>query len=130
MWGGFAFFSMFMILNYGNIYYHWGIGVGWGIGTSIGFTAMWLLALSCIMGVVIWRIDVDGDEVVYRDYFGVRHKYEAKDFDKIRIKKNGTLQAFVKGKHIFSIDSNEPMGHAYMMLWARERGIPREDLRK
>lgn len=112
------FCVLMLVINVGNCVADWGLGTGSGVFTIVVFGAGLLLSLSCVSGVVIWRIKVIGDTVYYRNYFGITKKYTAK-LDKVVMTQNHKIIVYHEGRRIFSIDNNLEQGVEFM-LWCEE----------
>lgn len=114
----------FMVTNYGNVFGKWKVGTGSGLITCIGFTALFLLLLLCVMLFVVWKIRIEDDNVYYRNYFGITKTYSADEITEVRKKKSGTTVVY-KGSHkIFVIDESVKIGNYFFRRWAHEHNIP------
>lgn len=84
-------------------------------------------ALLCAVGVggtVLWRITLEGDNIEYSDYLGIKHHYKWDEISKVLIcaKK---IKVYKGNRVIFTVDDNVPEGD-YLIGIAKERNIPVE----
>lgn len=119
---GFLFFLAIFIVNVITYLGICVLGTGIDAGTVIFFGLFVLLCTATFSGVVIWRIVIDGNEIIYRNYIGRTRRYTFEEISEIKELKNHKLIAYSNGKRIFSIDNNLPMG-AYLKCIAREKGV-------
>ena len=98
------------------------LGKGISIGTVIFFGLFDVFYLICFFGFSFWRINIDGDKIVYRNAIGLTKKYTFKDITEIRQNKKGRVVVFMGKRKIFAIDDFLPFGPLFVAL-ARERGI-------
>lgn len=64
--------SLFWIINLGNIVWGWGIGTGSDTFTLLIFSVIEIVGLYVFSLTCIWRVKVNGDEIEYRNYFGIK----------------------------------------------------------
>ena len=98
------------------------LGKGISIGTVIFFGLFDVFYLICFFGFSFWRINIEGEEIVYRNAFGMIKKYTFNDITEIRQNKKGRVVVFMGKRKIFAIDDFLPFGPLFVAL-ARERGI-------
>lgn len=119
--GLFFFLVIFAVnvLTYFNICI---LGTGVDAGTVIFFGLFVIFYTATFSGVVVWRIVVNGNEILYRNYLGRIKRYTFEEISEIRELKSHKLIVYSNDKKIFSIDNNLPMG-AYFKCTAREKGV-------
>lgn len=119
---GLIFFTIIFLINvltYLNICV---LGTGIDASTVIFFGVFLAFYAITFSGVVIWRIVVDDDEIIYRNYYGKTKRYTFNELSEIKELKNRKIIVYSGGKKIFAIDNNLPMG-AYFKSTAREKGV-------
>ncbi len=77
--------------------------------------------LICFFGFSFWHINIDGEEIVYRNAIGITKKYTFNDITEIRQNKKGRVVVFMEKKKIFAIDDFLPFGSLFVVL--ARRGI-------
>ncbi len=122
MIAGFMFFLIFFLIGLGTYIGIWDIFVGVDLGTVIFYGCVVLFYLTCVGGVVVWRIIIDKEDIFYRNYFGITRKYKFTEIDRVIEKENGKLLVYKNGRRIFSIDNNLPEGF-YLWRFANEYKI-------
>lgn len=83
----------------------WKFGKEVTLGVVIFYGLYSIFSLICIMGINIWRITVEKEKVIYRNYFGINKIY---NFKEIKVEEfiDGKIIATKNGKKIFKIDNN------------------------
>lgn len=121
---GFIMFVTILLINIGDVFWGWKIGKDAGIPTIVIFSFITLFFAFCIGGTVFWRIKIDGDDIVYSDYLGIKHHYKWDEISKVLIcaKK---IKVYKGNRVIFTVDDNVPEGD-YLIGIAKERNIPVE----
>ena len=119
--GALFFLAIFII----NIITFLGIAVlgkGISLGTVIFFGLFDMFYWICFLGFSLWRININGEEIVYRNAIGITKKYTFNDITEIRKNKKGRVVVFMGKRKIFAIDDFLPFGPLFVAL-ARKRGI-------
>lgn len=98
------------------------MGTGAEAWVVILFGGLELLCLYAFSGIVIWRIIIEDNLIIYRNYLGITHKYNFSDITKIIEKKNGKVLVYINKKKIFSLDDNVPEIYSFICT-AQEKGI-------
>lgn len=108
--------SLFWIINLGNILWGWGIGTGSDVFTLTGFSIMEILDLYVFSFTCIWRVKVNGDDIEYRNYFGIKKHYKLDDIF-IVSKRDGevVVYQFSNDKKIFTIGLLVKNTHVFLM---------------
>ena len=90
----------------------------------VGSLLFVILGAIGVGGTVFWRIKIDGDDIVYSDYLGIKHHYKWDEISKVLIcaKK---IKVYKGNRVIFTVDDNVPEGD-YLIGIAKERNIPVE----
>lgn len=97
---GFLFFSACLI----GCYY----SEQWGWDTGIGFGLVTLFFLIGVMNTGLWKIRVSGDDIVFRNTFGITKHYKFTQITCLVKKKSGATRVYIGGKRIFTFDDNMP----------------------
>lgn len=117
----FLFFGFFFVTAIGNVYWGWEIIPNNTVGTIVGFGFFVALDLASVLGVCVWKIDVNGEEIIYRNYFGIKKKYNFKELE-VYVNKKDKIYAYKNKKKVFTIDNNLPAG-VHFMVRACEYGV-------
>jgi hypothetical protein len=97
---------------------------GKGIAAFIIFFTLWeLVCLGLIAYSTIWRIEVKGEELIYRSIFGIKHKYLLSDITEVVYTKSGAFRLYEGKRRILTCDE-ELVGAAYLEEVLRERKVP------
>lgn len=115
----------FMIMFLVNILTYLNICVlGTGIDKStVLFLGLFLMFYAATFsGVVIWRIVVDDEEIIYRNYYGKTKRYTFNEISEIKELENNEIIVYSRGKKIFSINNNLPSA-MYFKGTANEKGV-------
>jgi hypothetical protein len=123
----FGFFVLALLINIGNVFFGWGFGSGSGIFTLIGFGFLFLLTGYAFLGTTVWKITVRGNEIIYRNYFGISKTYYYSQLEKIIITKKEKIMVYQDGKKIMTIDNNLD-GGIYFRFWANKYNVQIENL--
>lgn len=107
------------ILTYLNICV---LGMGIDAGTVFFFGLFLMFYVATFSGIVIWRVVVDDDEIIYRNYYGKTKRYTFNEISEVKELKNHKIIVYSKGRKIFAIDNNLPMV-AYFKCTASEKGV-------
>lgn len=107
---GVIFFGIIFFINFATYFWDWELGKGISLGTVIFFFIVLLFYLATFSGIVVWRIKVSGEEIYYRNYFGIVKRFRFTELDKIIEKKNHKIIVFCNNRKAFSIDNNLPLG--------------------
>lgn len=79
------------------------------------------LAVICIFGIfalvglfgtlntMLWKLDINGDEITWRSTFGRKRTFRFEDITYCEEKDSGAVRVYVDGKKLFTIDSNIDM---------------------
>ena len=77
--------------------------------------ALWVIGVCGIMALfgvfgtlntMMWRLEINGDEITWRSTFGRKRRFLFKDITYCERKK-GSVRVYVNGKKLFTIDNNE-----------------------
>lgn len=105
------------------------LGKGISLGTVIFFGLFDMFYLICFFGFYLWRININGEEIVYRNAIGITKKYTFNDITGIRQNKKGRVVVFMGKRKIFAIDDFLPFGPIFVAL-ARQRGIQIDEIKE
>lgn len=73
------------------------------------------------LNMIMWKLEVNGDEITWRSTFGKKRKFCFEDITYCE-RKNGSIRVYVNGKKLFTIDSNIDKGE--FMEDVKRRRIP------
>jgi len=108
-----------LIVSLGNDLHWWKANSATWV--TVGFGLFMLLCLYAIGGTCIWRIKVNGDDIAYRNMFGITKHHKVSEIDRIEYKKTREVY-YSKGRKIFTIDDNVPHNYlAYTVAVYREK---------
>ena len=109
----------FFIIPFGTL-------VGWwNVWTHVEWWQIWIVSIFVVLGlallgiVVIKRITVDGDNITYRDPFGINHHYTWDDVTKVVMKKDEMIVYGGKRK-LFTVNFLITGGWPYLFWKAKE----------
>lgn len=71
----------------------------------IGFGIFFVVSLIGSVNMIMWKLEVNGDEITWRSTFGRKRIFHFEDITKCERKK-GSMRVYVDGKKLFTIDSN------------------------
>ena len=57
------------------------------------------------VNMIMWKLEIDGDEIMWRSTFGKKRSFHFEDITYCERKK-GSMRVYVNGKKLFTIDSN------------------------
>jgi len=125
---GLLFFSFLFIWCLGNELHWWKANSELWVTVAAGLIMCFFLYV--VGGVCIWRIKINGDDIAYRNMFGITKHYKVSEIDRIEYKK--TKQVFYsRGRKIFTIDDNVPHNYlAYTVAAYREKQQKQEQEQK
>ena len=69
------------------------------------FGIFFLVGISGIVNMVMWKLEVNGDEITWRSTFGKKRTFRFGDITYCERKK-GSVRVYVNGEKLFTIDSN------------------------
>ena len=69
------------------------------------FGIFFLVGISGIVNMVMWKLEVNGDEITWRSTFGRKRTFHFEDITYCERKK-GSMRVYVNGEKLFTIDSN------------------------
>ena len=69
------------------------------------FGIFFLVGISGIVNMVMWKLEVNGDEITWRSTFGRKRTFRFEDITYCERKK-GSMRVYVNGEKLFTIDSN------------------------
>ena len=69
------------------------------------FGIFFLVGISGIVNMVMWKLEVNGDEITWRSTFGKKRTFHFEDITYCERKK-GSMRVYVNGEKLFTIDSN------------------------
>ena len=123
MTGFFALFYSIFLICLGDLLWGWEIwtNIDWIVCIGFGIFAFGL-GLPCFLGTNVWKIELKANEVVYRNYIGMKRKYTWRSITKIKKKKSGTIIAYAGKNRIFTIDDNIMSGILFEAV-CKEKGI-------
>ena len=98
MYACLIFFSGLFIYAYIDNQLDWFTGVGLGIFIALG--------LSSVLGTHVWKIWVNGEQIIYRGYNGIEHYYTFSDITRVTEKVDGAYEYYAEDKKLFKIDNN------------------------
>ncbi len=68
------------------------------------FTGVMNVPFQCLFfHASLMRIDIDRDDIVYRNGFGIVHKYSMDDVTQVCLTSKASLKVYVGSKHVFSV---------------------------
>ena len=84
---------------------------GWELCETdwISTIIMYGFALLCLIsfgGIVVWHIEVNNDEIYYRDYIGIKHTYTPENIAYIKETRKHDLIVYGTDKRLFTISDN------------------------
>lgn len=90
---------------------------------------MILGAIYCLASVYIWRIDVEGNTILYRNLFGRRTEYDITDISRVLAKSRNGIYGYryvfySDEKKLFTVDENTD--NVYLLQRLEERGVHAE----
>lgn len=71
----------------------------------IVFGVFFAVSLIGSVNMIMWKLEVNGDEITWRSTFGRKRIFHFEDITKCERKK-GSMRVYVDGKKLFTIDSN------------------------
>lgn len=69
------------------------------------FSIFFTVSLIGSVNMVMWKLEVNGDEITWRSTFGKKRTFRFEDITYCERKK-GSMRVYVNGKKLFTIDSN------------------------
>lgn len=79
---------------------------GWDVGFLLLGTPLVILGVTSFLGLSVWQIVVNGEQIVYRGYFGKIYEYKFSDITSFSERPNGAIVMYSGKKRLFSIDNN------------------------
>lgn len=70
----------------------------------IGFGIFFAIALIGSVNMIMWKLEVNGDEITWRSTFGIKRTFHFEDITYCELKGNA-IRVYVNGKKLFTIDS-------------------------
>lgn len=122
MWIALIFFLWLFLVNILTYFNICVLGTGIDLGTVIFFGIVLIFYLFVFSVVVMWRVIVDGNELIYRNYFGKTKRYTFDEIEEIRELKNKDIVVYSNGKKIFTVDHMLPTG-VFLICTAKLNGI-------
>lgn len=89
----------------------------------VGFGIAAMVCLVGLLNMMMWKLEVSGNEITWRSTFGRKKKFQFDDIT--QCEKKGTVRVYVCGKKLFTIDSN--IDDSEFMEDINKRGIPIND---
>jgi len=83
------------------------------------FLPLSLLAIWCLLRAIVWKVQVDGERVVYTSFIGKKTEFTFKDVTLVKpynTKTGQAIKVYVKGKKLFTTD---PGCENYFLLTSR-----------
>lgn len=71
----------------------------------VGFGIFFIIALIGTVNMIMWKLEVNGDEITWRSTFGKKRTFHFEDITYCERKK-GSIRVYVNGEKLFTIDSN------------------------
>lgn len=71
----------------------------------IGFSIFFIVSLIGSLNMIMWKLEVNGDEITWRSTFGRKRTFHFEDITYCERKK-GSMRVYVNGEKLFTIDSN------------------------
>ena len=71
----------------------------------IVFSIFFIIALIGTVNMIMWKLEVNGDEITWRSTFGKKRTFHFEDITYCERKK-GSIRVYVNGEKLFTIDSN------------------------
>lgn len=84
--------------------------------TVLGFLCFEFFSLYCLLRTKNWKVDINKEQIFYRNLFGITKEYNFKDI-LVKKKKNLAIVAYKDNKKVFSIGT-ELDGYADFLWWA------------
>lgn len=72
---------------------------------SIVFGIFFAISLIGSVNMIMWKLEVNGDEITWRSTFGNKRTFRFEDITYCERKK-GSMRVYVNGEKLFTIDSN------------------------
>lgn len=69
------------------------------------FSIFFITALIGTINMIMWKLEVNGDEITWRSTFGKKRTFQFGDITYCERKK-GSIRVYVNGEKLFTIDSN------------------------
>lgn len=113
-------FIMATVMFGGAVVY--GIIIKEDLWVNIGLAIFAITGLSGMLNMAVWKIEVNGEEIIWRSTFGRKRKFRFEDITKCVIKNSGAIRVYVHDKRLFTIDSN--IDCKEFMDDVERRGIP------
>jgi len=85
----------------------------------VAFLPLILLAIWCLLRALVWRVQIDGDRIVYTSFTGKKTGFAFKDITEVKpyVAKTGQgIKVYLKGKKLFTAD---PGCENYFILTSR-----------
>ena len=70
-----------------------------------GFGIFALVGMFATLNTIMWKLEINGDEIMWRSTFGKKRSFHFEDITYCERKK-GSMRVYVNGKKLFTIDSN------------------------
>ena len=70
----------------------------------IGFSIFFIVSLIGSLNMIMWKLEVNGDEITWRSTFGRKRTFRFEDITYCEMKGN-SIRVYVNGKKLFTIDS-------------------------
>ena len=69
------------------------------------FSIFFAISLIGSLNMIMWKLEVNGDEITWRSTFGKKRTFQFEDITYCERKK-GSMRVYVNGEKLFTIDSN------------------------
>ena len=69
------------------------------------FSIFFIVSLIGSLNMIMWKLEVNGDEITWRSTFGRKRTFHFEDITYCERKK-GSMRVYVNGEKLFTIDSN------------------------
>lgn len=70
----------------------------------VGFGNFFIIALIGTVNMIMWKLEVNGDEITWRSTFGKKRTFHFEDITYCEMKGN-SIRVYVNGEKLFTIDS-------------------------
>ena len=70
----------------------------------VGFGIFFIIALIGTVNMIMWKLEVNGDEITWRSTFGKKRTFHFEDITYCEMKGN-SIRVYVNGEKLFTIDS-------------------------
>lgn len=72
----------------------------------IFFSLFVILGLFLAVYCAVWKVKIDGSQIIYRQFTGIKKKFAFTDITKVKMKNQQQIKVYAKDKVIFKVDWN------------------------